>query len=32
VAERSGMPFAAVEAAAGALLACGLLEELPDSG
>jgi aminopeptidase-like protein len=29
VAERSGMPFAALETAATALLACGLLEELP---
>jgi aminopeptidase-like protein len=32
VADRSGMPFAAVEAAARDLLACGLLEELPDAG
>ena len=29
VAERSGMPFAAVATAASALEACGLLEELP---
>ncbi|HJU03393.1 MAG TPA: DUF4910 domain-containing protein [Actinomycetes bacterium] len=32
VAERSGMPFAAIEAAARDLAACGLLEELPDAG
>jgi aminopeptidase-like protein len=29
VAERSGMPFAALDTAVTALLACGLLEELP---
>ena len=32
VAERSGMPFAAVATAAGALSASGLLEELPATG